>query len=410
MLIGEILNVAIGALRANKLRSLLTMLGIVIGVGAVIAMIAIGTGAQKQIQARIAALGTTLLTINPGQQRMGGFGGVVSETDRAPLEFDDAIALRDSSEFIIAVQPQLQRNLTLQFGSKNTNPQIVGTTPNYLEVRKYTIAKGRMFTEAEDAGKRRVAVLGPGVLLNLGLDSPDAILGQNIRIRGIQFEVIGILESKGQASSFGNPDENVLIPIQTARYRTHGQGSRLASISVLARSEAEIPEATADIQRILRRTHKLRPGRPDNFRISNQSEFLVAAADNQKTFTALLAGIAGVSLVVGGIGIMNIMLVSVTERTREIGVRKALGATRGMILLQFLIEAVVLCILGGIIGILAGGGGAMALSAKMGLPTEVSMSSIVLAFAFSAGVGVLFGVWPARRAASLDPIQALRYE
>ena len=409
MLIGEILNVALGALRANKLRSLLTMLGIVIGVGAVIAMIAIGTGAQKQIQDRIAALGTTLLTINPGQQRMGGGGGVASETDRAPLELDDAIALRDSSEYIIAVQPQLQRNLTLQFGAKNTNVQIIGTTANYLEVRKYTIAKGRMFTEKEDEGKRRVAVLGPGVLTNLET-TPEAILGQSIRIRGIQFEVVGILESKGQASSFGNPDENVLIPIQTARYRTHGQGTRLASISVLARTEAEIPEATADIQRILRRTHKLRPGRPDNFRISNQSEFLVAAADNQKTFTALLAGIAGVSLVVGGIGIMNIMLVSVTERTREIGVRKALGATKGMILLQFLIEAVVLCLLGGIIGILAGGGGAMALSMKMGMPTQISMSSVVLAFVFSAGVGVLFGVWPARRAASLDPIQALRYE
>ncbi len=410
MLIGEILNVALGALRANKLRSLLTMLGIVIGVGAVIAMIAIGTGAQQQIEDRIAALGTTLLTINPGVQRMGGGGGVASETDRAPLELDDAIALRDSSEYIIAVQPQLQRNLTLQFGSRNTNVQIVGTTSNYLEVRKYTLAKGRMFTDKEDEGKRRVAVLGPAVLTNLELDNPDAILGQNIRIRGIQFEVIGVLESKGQASSFGNPDETVLIPIQTARYRTHGQGTRLNSISVLARSEAEIPEATADIQRILRRTHKLRPGRPDNFRISNQSEFLAAAADNQKTFTALLAGIAGVSLVVGGIGIMNIMLVSVTERTREIGVRKALGATRGMILLQFLIEAVVLCLLGGIIGILAGGGGALALSMKMGMPTQISMSSVVLAFVFSAGVGVLFGVWPARRAASLDPIQALRYE
>src|SRR5215210_185584 len=186
MLIGEILNVALGALRANKLRSLLTMLGIVIGVGAVIAMIAIGTGAQKQIQDRIAALGTTMLTITPNQQRMGG---VASEADRAPLELDDAIALRDSSEYIVAVQPQLQRNLTLQFGAKNTNPQIIGTTANYLEVRKYTIAKGRMFTDKEDEGKRRVAVLGPGVLLNLGVDA-DAILGQNIRIRGIQFEVV----------------------------------------------------------------------------------------------------------------------------------------------------------------------------------------------------------------------------
>ena len=407
MLIGEILNVALGALRANKLRSLLTMLGVVIGVGAVIAMVAIGTGAQEQIQSRIAALGTTLLTVSPNMQRGGG--GVTSG-DQAPLEVDDYIALRDSSQYITAVQPEMRRNLTLQFGSKNANPQIIGTTANYLQVRNFKMAKGRMFTEAEDRGMRRVAVLGPAVLENLELDTPDAILGQLIRIRGIQFEVIGILESKGAASTFGNPDENVLIPLQTARYRTHGSGSRLNSISVLAPTEELIPQATAEIQRILRRTHKLRPGRPDNFRISNQSEFLVAAADNQKTFTALLAGIAGVSLIVGGIGIMNIMLVSVTERTREIGVRKALGATKGMILLQFLIEAVVLCILGGIIGILAGGGGAFALSKQMGLPTSISMSSVLLAFAFSAGVGVLFGVWPARRAAGLDPIQALRYE
>ena len=407
MLIGEIINVALGALRANKLRSLLTMLGVVIGVGAVIAMVAIGSGAQEQIQSRIAALGTTLLTVSPNMQRGGG--GVTS-ADQAPLEVDDYITLRDSSRYIAAVQPEMRRNLTLQFGSKNANPQIIGTTANYLEVRNFKMAKGRMFTEAEDKGMRRVAVLGPAVLENLELDTPDAILGQFIRIRGIQFEVIGILESKGTASTFGNPDENVLIPLQTARYRTHGSGSRLNSISVLAPTEELIPQTTAEIQRILRRTHKLRPGRPDNFRISNQSEFLVAAADNQKTFTALLAGIAGVSLIVGGIGIMNIMLVSVTERTREIGVRKALGATKGMILLQFLIEAVVLCILGGIIGILAGGGGAFALSKQMGLPTSISMSSVLLAFAFSAGVGVLFGVWPARRAAGLDPIQALRYE
>ena len=407
MLIGEILNVALGALRANKLRSLLTMLGVVIGVGAVIAMVAIGSGAQEQIQSRIAALGTTLLTVSPNMQRGGG--GVVS-ADQAPLEVDDYIALRDSSRYIAAVQPEMRRNLTLQFGAKNANPQVIGTTANYLQVRNFRIAKGRMFTEAEDRGMRRVAVLGPAVLENMQIDTPDAILGEFVRIRGIQFEVIGILESKGSASTFGNPDENVLIPLQTARFRTHGSGSRLNSISVLAPSEELIPQTTAEIQRILRRTHKLRPGRPDNFRISNQSEFLVAAADNQKTFTALLAGIAGVSLIVGGIGIMNIMLVSVTERTREIGVRKALGATKGMILLQFLIEAVVLCILGGIIGILAGGGGAFALSKQMGLPTSISMSSILLAFAFSAGVGVLFGVWPARRAASLDPIQALRYE
>jgi putative ABC transport system permease protein len=255
-----------------------------------------------------------------------------------------------------------------------------------------------------------VAVLGSAVLEDLELTTPDAIVGQFVRIRGIQFEVIGVLEPRGQAQMGGNPDESVYIPIQTAKYRTHGQGTGLNQIYVLARSEEEVDAAMAEIQRVLRRLHKLRPGQPDNFRINNQSQFLEAAADNQKTFTYLLAGIAGVSLVVGGIGIMNIMLVSVTERTREIGVRKALGATRSNILLQFLIEAVVLCLLGGIIGIVAGGGGAVAMARQMNTPTAISLESILLAFVFSAGVGVLFGVWPARRAAALDPIQALRYE
>jgi putative ABC transport system permease protein len=409
MLIGEILNVALGALRANKLRSFLTMLGIVIGVGAVIAMISIGNGAQRQIQERLAALGTTLLTISAGQQR--GPGGFASETDRAPLTLDDAQALRDSGRYIVAVQPQMQRRLALQFGSMNANPEIVGTTSNYLSVRKAKLAKGRFFTDAEDNGKRRVAVVGPAVLEDLELDTPDAILNQYVRIRGIQFEVIGVLAPRGQGSmGGGNPDESVFVPIQTAKYRTHGQGTNLNNIYVLASSEQAVDAAMAEAQRVLRRLHKLRTGQGDNFRIQNQSQFLEAAADNQKTFTLLLAGIAGVSLIVGGIGIMNIMLVSVTERTREIGVRKALGATRSNILLQFLIEAVVLCLAGGMIGIVAGGGGAVAMARQMNTPTAISIESILLAFVFSAGVGVLFGVWPARRAAALDPIQALRYE
>ena len=408
MLIGEILNVALGALRANKLRSFLTMLGIVIGVGAVIAMISIGNGAQRQIQERLAALGTTLLTINPNMAR--GPGGLASETDRAQLTLDDAQALRDSGRYIVAVQPQMQRNLSLQFGSANANPQVVGTSANYPEVRRARMAKGRFFTQAEDDGKGRVVVLGPDVLEDLGLDTPDAIVGQFVRIRGIQFEVIGVFEKRGQASMGGNPDESIYIPIQTAKYRTHGQGTNLNNIYVLASSEETVEAAMTEIQRILRRTHRLRPTDLDNFRIQNQSQFLEAAADNQRTFTYLLAGIAGVSLIVGGIGIMNIMLVSVTERTREIGVRKALGATRFNILLQFLIEAVVLCLAGGVIGIIAGGGGAVAMARQMNTPTAISMESILLAFLFSAGVGVLFGVWPARRAAALDPIQALRYE
>ena len=406
MLFGEIISVALGALRANKLRSLLTMLGIVIGVAAVIAMIALGTGAQQAVKDRISALGTTLLTVNPGQQR--GMGVAIADA-QAKLTMDDAKALEDRATSLAAVQPEMNRNLQVTWGNKNTNTSIVGTSANYLEVRKYKLQAGRMFTSAEDDGKQRVAVIGPAVATNMGLATPDALLGESIRIRGIQFTVVGILESKGQASPFGNPDEQILIPLNTARFRVIGS-DRLRSISVLAESEDKIPEAMADIQRVLRREHRLRQGRADDFQIRSQADFLNTLGETTQVFTFLLSGIAAVSLVVGGIGIMNIMLVSVTERTREIGVRKALGATRKNILLQFLIEAVVLCCMGGIVGILLGSGGAFVMSKTAGWNTQVSTGAVGLAFAFSALVGVLFGVWPARRAASLDPIIALRYE
>ena len=407
MLIGEIIAVALGALRANKLRSMLTMLGIVIGVGAVIAMIALGNGAQQQVNDRIKALGTTLLTVQPGQQRMGG--GFASEADRAPLTMKDALALEERGNNIAAVQPQMSRNFQVQFRNRNTNVRVLGTTSNYLEVRNYRIEYGRMFTPAEDNSKQRVAVIGPAVLTNLEVPSPDAIIGEPIRIRGIQFIVVGVLASKGSGTGFGNPDEQLLIPLQTARYRIFGN-DRLNEIGVLAKSEQGIPLAMADIQKILRREHKLRANRPDNFQIRNQSDFLTNLAETTQVFTLLLAGIAAVSLLVGGIGIMNIMLVSVTERTREIGVRKALGATRWNIMFQFLIEAVVLCLLGGAIGVAMGMGGAEMLNRTFNWTTKVAPQSIGLAFGFSAAVGLVFGVWPARRAAKLDPILALRYE
>ncbi len=407
MLFGEIFAVALGALRANKLRSLLTMLGIVIGVGSVIAMIALGTGAQTAVKDRISALGTTLLTVSPGQ--MFGRGGVSSQADRAKLTMKDAEALEARGTTFTAVQPEMSRTLQVQYLNKNTSTSITGTTANYLEVRKYELDAGRMFTSAEDNAKARVAVVGPEVVKNLGLDSPFAIIDQPIRIRGIQFTVVGVLKSKGQSSPWMNPDDQVLVPLNTARFRVIGS-DRIRSISVLSKSEQMIPETMADIQKILRREHKLRQGRPDDFSIRNQADFLSTFAETTVVFTYLLAGIAAVSLVVGGIGIMNIMLVSVTERTREIGVRKALGATRFNILSQFLIEAVVLCLLGGLLGILLGGGAATWLSNAFQWNTEISSSSVLMAFGFSALVGVVFGVWPARRAARLDPISALRYE
>jgi putative ABC transport system permease protein len=406
MLFGEIISVALGALRANKLRSMLTMLGIVIGVAAVIAMVALGTGAQKAVKERISSLGTTLLTVNPGQQR--GMGVVIAD-QQTKLTMSDAAAIEERAPNALAVQPEMNRNLQVTYLNKNTNTSIVGTTSNYLQVRNFKMQLGRMFTRAEDEGRQRVAVVGPGVVTNLGLDTPEALLGENIRIRGMQFTVVGILESKGQSTPFNNPDEQILIPLNTARFRVLGT-DRLRSISVLAPSEEKIPDTMADIQKVLRREHRLRPGQPDDFQMRSQADFLNTLGETTQVFTYLLSGIAAVSLLVGGIGIMNIMLVSVTERTREIGVRKALGATRNNILLQFLIEAVVLCCLGGIIGIAVGTGGAMVLSKAFQWNTSVSPSAIGLAFAFSAAVGVLFGVWPARRAATLDPIQALRYE
>jgi putative ABC transport system permease protein len=266
-----------------------------------------------------------------------------------------------------------------------------------------------MFTPGHDASRARVAVVGPAVATLLGFDNPIALVGEQVRIRGIQFDVIGVLKSKGQGGGFGNPDEQVLIPINTARFRAMGT-DRLRSINVLASSEDDIPLAMAEIQKVLRREHRLRPGREDDFNIRNQSDFLNTLGETTAVFGLLLAGIATVSLVVGGIGIMNIMLVSVTERTREIGVRKALGATRINILSQFLIEAIVLCIMGGIVGILLGSGTAYMLSRSFAWNTQISSSAVIMAFLFSAAVGVVFGVWPARRAAMLDPIQALRYE
>ena len=406
MLISEIISVALGALRANKLRSLLTMLGIVIGVAAVIAVVALGAGAQSAVKERISSLGTTLLTVMPGQQR--GMGGV-SFDQSVKLTMADAKALQEKATSLNAVQPEINSRVQVQYLNQNASTSAVGTTANYLEVRKYELQAGRMFTSQEDEGRQRYVVLGQTVVTNLGIRSPDAIIGEAVRIKGLQFTVLGVLKSKGQSSPFGDPDDQVLIPITTGRFRVFGT-DRLRSISVLAQSEEKIPDAMADVQKVLRRQHRLTSAKPDDFQIRSQADFLNTLGETTAVFTYLLSGIAAVSLLVGGIGIMNIMLVSVTERTREIGIRKALGATSANILLQFLVEAVVLCLLGGLIGAAVGSGGAAAMSSFAKWNTQISLTSIVMAFVFSAVVGVLFGVWPARRAASLDPIVALRYE
>ena len=403
MLLGEIIQVALSAIRANKLRSLLTMLGIIIGVGAVITMVALGSGAQKSVQDRIQALGPTLLSIFPGQNFRGG----VAISGAVSLTYDDDTALANNIHYVTDVVPELTRNMQVQYGAQNINVNVVGSTPNYVPVHNYTVTAGRMFTAGEDDSRQRYAVLGAQIPTDLNANGA-AMIGQTIMIRGIPFEIIGLLSEKG-SQGFQNPDEQILIPYQTARYRVVGT-DRLRQITVKVADLNSMTLAMIEIERVLRRAHKIRPGADNDFQIRNQTDVLSTFQQTTETFKYLLAGIAAVSLLVGGIGIMNIMLVSVTERTREIGVRKALGATRGNILFQFLVEALVLCLAGGVTGILLGSFGALALSALMHWNTLISPYAILLAFFFSALVGLFFGIWPAKRAASLDPIQALRYE
>jgi putative ABC transport system permease protein len=404
MLFGETLAVAFQSIRANALRSMLTMLGIIIGVGAVITMVALGTGAQKAVEERIAALGANVFTVFAGQGR----SGAIMVTDRTILSTDDYQALVRDATLLKAVEPEMQQSLQVVYGNQNRNLQVIGTTANYIDVRNYTVPYGRMFTAGDDGSRQRYAVLGSSVPELLG-GNPAAMIHQTILIRGIPFEILGVLSSKGAAGGFTNPDEQILIPLQTAQFRVFGS-KRLRSMGVQVKDGVPIEQGMVDLERVLRREHHIRPGGDNDFTIRNQQDVLQTQQQATQVFTTLLASIAAVSLVVGGIGIMNIMLVSVTERTREIGVRKALGATRNNILLQFLIEALTLCILGGLIGVLLGAGTTVVLARVMKWNTLISGSAVVIAFGFSALVGLFFGIWPARRAARLDPITALRYE
>ncbi|MFI5234595.1 MAG: ABC transporter permease [Gemmatimonadales bacterium] len=403
MLIGETITVAFQSIRANKLRATLTMLGIIIGVGAVITMVALGSGAQKSVEDRINALGANLLSIFAGQSFSGGF----ASANRVSLTTDDAAALDSSATTLSAVVPEISSNMQIKYGNQNFNLSVTGTTPNYIQAHNYTVPVGRMFTKGDDAGRQRYALLGASLPDEWG-QNKLSLMHQMIHIRGIPFEIIGILSEKG-AQGFSNPDEQILIPLQTAKYRIFGS-NRLRSISVQVKDSIPLDLAMIDIERVLRRKHKIIPGRDDDFQIRNQKDILATQQQATQVFTALLASIAAVSLLVGGIGIMNIMLVSVTERTKEIGIRKALGATKSTILFQFLVEALVLCLTGGVIGIVLGAGMAVVLAKVFQWNTLISPVAIAIAFLFSGAVGIFFGLWPAKRAASLDPVEALRYE
>ena len=404
MLIYEIVMVAMAAVRANVMRSVLTTLGIVIGVAAVITMVALGEGAQQRVEQEINRMGTTVLTIRPGQQFMGG----ISRGD-AQLSVRDAEALRDGSDGTLSVTPEIQSRMQISYLRWNANNQIMGVWPAYFEIYDHGLVAGRFFNEGEVQGRRRVAILGNNVPDNLGGMPPEALIGQTMQIRGIPFEIIGVLTEKGDAA-WVRPDDQVFIPLSTAQFRVMGGRDRLNAIYAKTATTQELDAAFAVIDRIMRREHRIQPGEEADFNIRNASDLLATFNETNQTFTLLLAGIAGVSLLVGGIGIMNIMLVSVTERTREIGVRKALGATRQAIMLQFLVEALFLCVIGGMIGVGVGYGAAEIMTRVASWDTVVAPQAVLAALAFSAGVGLFFGIWPARRAAVLDPIDALRYE
>ena len=404
MLLGEIVAAALQSIRANALRSMLTMLGIVIGVGAVITMLALGRGAQKAVEDRIAALGANVFTVFAGQAR----SGMVRITDATILSTDDYQALQRDATLLAAVVPEMMQNTQVKLGNQNANLQVLGTTPEYVPVRNYTVPFGRMFTEGDNAARRRYAVLGASVPAMLG-GNPAAMINQTLDVGGVPFEIVGVLSEKGSAGGWMNVDEQILVPLNTAEYRLFGS-KRLRSLALEVKDGVPVEQGMVDVERVLRREHRIRPGQPNDFTIRDQRDLLATQQQATEVFTYLLASIAAVSLVVGGIGIMNIMLVSVTERTREIGVRMALGATRGNIQLQFLIEALVLCVAGGVMGILIGTGTAVALARFLQWNTLISPFSVAVAFVFSGAVGLFFGIWPARRAARLDPVVALRYE
>jgi putative ABC transport system permease protein len=389
-------------MRGNLFRSALTMLGVIIGVAAVIAMLALGRGAQRAVDEQLAALGADVLTVTTGMRWMQGVA-----RDQQTLTIEDAEALAEDARHISGVVPEQTGRQQVRYGARNLNVQVVGTRPNHAEVNGFRIEYGQMFTSADDDARRRVAVLGGEIPELLELP-PAALVGATIIVKNIPFEVVGIYRRKG-AIGFMNPDNLVYIPLATSRFRVTGE-DQIQNISVQVMPGSQLVQAMVEIERVLRRKHGLLPGRDNDFTLLDRRQFLATQEQTTQILGFLLAGIASVSLVVGGIGIMNIMLVTVTERTREIGIRKALGATRGNILRQFLVESITLCLLGGLIGMALGAATARLLEQLAGWQTYVTWDSLLLAFAFSAGVGVLFGLWPARHAARLDPIEALRHE
>ena len=401
----EALRVALIAIRANKMRSILTMLGVIIGVGSVIAMLAIGRGASADVTERIASMGTNILIVWPGAAREGRLFGGAGRRDT--LKLGDVQAIREDCPSVKEVAPQVSGDEQVKWRNRSAEAQIIAVPPEYETVNNHPAQRGRYFSEAENRGRQMVCLVGSTVVRNIfGRSDP---IGEKLKIKNIPFEVIGVLTEKGEAGGFRDPDEIVVVPLTVGMNRLWGR-NYVDRIFVTTETPAQLQPATDEINKLLRRRHRIREGREDDFNVRGQTEILQTFGETAKTFTMLLGGIAAMSLLVGGIGVMNIMLVSVTERTREIGIRKAVGARSHDIMMQFAIESVTLCLVGGILGIAVGVGGAMVIAKLAGWRTIVSPGSILLAFTFSLAVGVIFGAYPAHKASSLRPIEALRYE
>jgi putative ABC transport system permease protein len=402
-----IIRVAFRALVRNKMRAALTMLGIIIGVSAVIAMVSIGQGASASVQAQIESIGTNLLFVSAGAQNVGGVRSGTGDSGTNTLTVEDLEAIKREVPSISMVTPSVNARSQLVAGNMNWNTSLQGVSEQYPEMRKWTVATGAFFTDADVRTSARVIVIGQSIADNLfpGMDA----VGQTVRVANLPFRVVGVMAAKGQDPQGRDQDDTAFAPYTTVQKKVLGNTTvRIAYVSAV--SQDATYTAQSQIGELLRQRHKLTANEPDDFTVRNMTDVAEAANETSKTMTILLACIAGVSLLVGGIGIMNIMLVSVTERTREIGIRMAIGARSSAVRSQFLIESIVLSLTGGTVGILLGVGLSLAIPAMLGWPTLVSMMAIVGSVIFSVAVGVFFGYYPARKAAALDPIEALRYE
>ena len=408
MALFEAILIALGALRVNLMRSVLTMLGIIIGIASVIVMVAVGAGAEKVIADQISSIGTNLLVVLPGSVKTGG---VQSGPGAVPtLTIDDGRAIKRECPSVLAASPNIRGHGQIVFANQNWSTELTGIDPDFLVVRDWAVVRGRPFTDSDVDSASKNCIIGQTIVSEL-FGSVDP-LGKVVRIFKVPFRVIGVLQKKGQSPQGTDQDDTVLIPLTTAARKVFGSPfpNAVGGIVVKVRSKELISRAEDEITALLRQRHHIGPDKEDDFTVKNLSELLSVAATSSRTMSLLLGAIASISLAVGGIGIMNIMLVSVTERTREIGIRMAVGASEGNILLQFLTEAVLLTLCGGIVGIGLGIVAATVISRFFGWATFVSPQAVLIATLFSAMVGIFFGYYPARKAASLNPIDALRYE